>query len=59
MEELFTECKWLVTRGEHIGSLEPGWMRVIFSEMTFISEDTIEAPFQELQKRLMKWKSER
>lgn len=57
--ELFTECKWLITRGQQYLCTEPGWFRVMFTSQEWISEDKISAPFDALKERLILWKQKR
>lgn len=58
-EELFTECKWLITRGQQYLCNEPGWFRVMFTSQEWHSEEKISAPFEVLQQRLVLWKQKR
>lgn len=58
-EELFTECKWLITRGQQYLCNEPGWFRVMFTSQEWHSEDKISAPFDALKERLIIWKEKR
>lgn len=48
-EELFTECKWLITRGQQYLCNEPGWFRVMFTSQEWHSEEKIPAPFEALK----------
>lgn len=58
-EELFTECKWLITRGQQYLCQEPGWFRVMFTSQEWHSEEQISAPFEALKQRLIIWKQKR
>lgn len=58
-EELFTECKWLITRGQQYLCTEPGWFRVMFTSQEWVSEEQISAPFDALKERLIQWKIKR
>lgn len=58
-EELFTECKWLITRGQQYLCNEPGWFRVMFTSQEWHSEEQISAPFDALKERLIIWKQKR
>lgn len=58
-EELFTECKWLITRGQQYLCTEPGWFRVMFTSQEWCGEEQISAPFEALKQRLIIWKQKR
>ena len=58
-EEMFTECKWLITRGQQYLCTEPGWFRVMFTSQEWVSEEQISAPFDALKERLIQWKEKR
>jgi len=58
-EEIFSECKWLITRGQQYLCTEPGWFRVMFTSQEWVSEELISAPFDALKERLIQWKEKR
>ena len=58
-EELFREVKLHAQSGRCFLASSPGWFRLMFTAQTFHSEEEIAEPFEELGRRLRKWREGR